>query len=267
MVYEILPATDATMDEVEIWLDEEETLYQAAYEVWEKGEYNANIPPRGFRCNWKTVKKSWCEGKARVDVLLVDGQTIGFLNGTDILEIKPAFRKAGYGRVLADFMLNLAYDEGYSVVEIDIAPETAAPFWKQMGFSSVSARRGNGSGIYAYKVLPRIFRLTDGKHVPYSVEFFSEDERYKEIPKPFAQFSGLGEYFPDGALQLPERAFCHQPMDAQHVDYFVKIEIDRRIIYFDKVKYEEGKQYGVERDAGFVHFIDRINPQIASIIH
>ena len=250
------------MAEIETWLDAEEYVYQTAFKAWQTGGYYDDIllPTRGFRCNWDAVKRFWRAGKARVDILVVDNESIGFLDGMDILEIRPDLRKAGYGRILANHMVKLAYDEGLSVVEIEIAPPTAEPFWKHMGFTSIPDRQGSGGGIYAYKVLPRTFLLAEGARAPFSVAFYSEKERYKDDPKPFAQFSGLGERLFDGTVQLPERAFCFQPTDKGYVDYFVRIEIDG-LLHFDKVKREKSKLFGVDCDKGSTYFVDRINPQ------
>lgn len=127
MAYEIVPATEATMAEVEAWLDVEESIYKTAIEAWEAGGYVGDGPPRGFRCNWDSVKRTWSEGNARVDILMVDGHAVGILDGTDILEIRPDLRREGYGRLLAVFMVDVAHNEGRSVLEIEIAPWTAEP--------------------------------------------------------------------------------------------------------------------------------------------
>ena len=91
MAHEIVPATETTMAEVEAWLDAEESDCQTAKEAWQAGGYVGDEPPRGFRCNWDSVKRNWSDGNARVDVLMVDGQAVGFLDGTDILEIGLTF--------------------------------------------------------------------------------------------------------------------------------------------------------------------------------
>lgn len=65
--------------------------------------------------------------------------------------------------------------------------------------------------------------------------------------------------------RIPERAFCFNPEDDQHVDYFVKIEIGGCIIHFDKAKYEESILLGIERDVGDDFFIERVNPGNASV--
>jgi len=265
MTHEILPADERLLAEVEAWLDAEEVAYEAAFEAWEANDYEGDAPVRGFRCNWDSAKRAWREGYSKIHVLVVDDRAVGFLDGTDILEIRPGFRANGYGRLLADFMVKSARDEGRSVVKIEIAPASAEPFWRRMGFTPMDDRPSSGGGTFAFKVLPRTFSLGDGERVPYTISLFTQKERYKDDPKPFAQFDGLGEQLPDERIQLPERAFCFNPEDDQHVDYFVKIELDGRLVHFDKAKYEESTSFGVERDPGYDFYIERINPKHASV--
>ncbi|MGO8117018.1 hypothetical protein AB9F43_20835 [Rhizobium leguminosarum] len=40
----------------------------------------------------------------------------------------------------------------------------------------------------------------------------------------------------------------------------MKIEGEGRLVHFDKAKYEASTDFGVERDAGYDFFIERINP-------
>ncbi|MBZ7925038.1 GNAT family N-acetyltransferase [Ensifer adhaerens] len=260
MAYQILPADEALLAEIEAWLDAEETNYQRASKDWEDADCEGDHPIRGFRCNWDSAKRGWREGRSKIHVLCVNGKAIGFLDGTDILEINPDHRGNGYGRILAGFMIQSAWEEGRSVIEIEIAPPSAEPFWQHMGFSVAGERQGYGGGNFAYKILPRTFRLGDGERVEYSIAYFSEKERYSKNPKPFAEFVGGGERLYDGRIQLPERAYCFNPLDDQHVDYFVKIEVNGELIHFDKAKYEESEHCGVQRDAGYDFFIERINP-------
>ncbi|WP_028732179.1 GNAT family N-acetyltransferase [Rhizobium leguminosarum] len=260
MAHQILPADETRLAEIEVWLDAEEAAYEVALEAWEKSGYEGDAPVRGFRCNWDSAKKGWREGWSNIHVLVVEDEAVGFLDGTDILEIRPDVRGKSYGRVLAEFMENSSRGEGRSVVKIEIAPSSAEPFWRRMGFTPVEDRSSNGGGTFAYKILPRTYPLGDGERVAYAISYFTQKEGYKDEPKHFAHFSGLGEILPDGRIQLPERAFCFNPEDDQHVDYFVKIELEGRVVHFDKAKYEESAGFGVERDAGYDFFIERIVP-------
>lgn len=159
MAYQILPADEALLAEIEAWLDAEETNYQRASKDWEDADCEGDHPIRGFRCNWDSAKRGWREGRSKIHVLCVNGKAIGFLDGTDILEINPDHRGNGYGRILAGFMIQSAWEEGRSVIEIEIAPPSAEPFWQHMGFSVAGERQGYGGGNFAYKILPRTFRL------------------------------------------------------------------------------------------------------------
>lgn len=258
MTIEILPATVNTMNAIEAWLDVEEAAYQRAEAAWERSGYEGEMPVRGFRCNWNSVRRTWSEGTATVHVLMVEGEPIGFLDGKDILEIRPDFRKHGYGRLLAQFMLDRFRDEGRSVLEIEIAPRSAEPFWRRMGFSVVPDRRGPGGGIYAYKAFDSTFGLPADADVDFSVEFFTEEQRYEDKPVPFTTISGKGQRLRDGSVQLPNRAVCFDPTHEGHHDYFVRICVDGRQLLFDKVKYDESRALGVGHDAGNVYFVERI---------
>ncbi|MFD1696791.1 GNAT family N-acetyltransferase [Roseibium aestuarii] len=260
MEHEIVPATHKTLAEIEKWLDEEEATYLAERKAWKAGGCQGNQPAKGFRCNWDSAKRWLSEGHTQIWVLLVDASAVGFLVGKDILEIHPSLRGKGYGRLLAEFMVQKAFDDGFSVLEIGVALSTAEPFWERMGFTIKPDRRGPGGGIFAFRILPRTFPLGDGERVPYAVEFFTENSRYSNPPTPFAVFSGTGERLSDGSIQLPERAYCFWPDEAGHIDYFVRLSLDGKTLLFDKVKYSQSQKCGVEKDKGYTFIVDRITP-------
>lgn len=257
MEYDILPATNATIAEVEKWLDAEEAAHKAAEAAWEANGYEGSVPPRGFRCNWDTTKKLWREQSRGIDILIVDGEAVGF-QGFGIFEIRPDFRRRGYGQILAEFMISRAYNEGWSVFEIGIAPASAQPFWEALGFTPVPERPDRGAGMFAYKILPRRFELGAGERAPFVVEFYTPDERYAEKPIPICTFSGFGERVEDGRIQLPERAYCFDPKEDASLNWFVRIEVDGAEIHFDKLKRDSSKAFGLECDGGYTYFLDRI---------
>jgi GNAT superfamily N-acetyltransferase len=257
MTHQIVPANDSLLAEIETWLDAEEAAHDIAYEAWKDGGYDGERPVRGFRCNWDTAKRWWREGHQPISVLVVESEAVAFLVGDQILEVRPDQRGNGYGHILADHMVKSAYEDGPSLVSIDIAPSSAIPFWERMGFHPVPERESY-NGLFAYRLLPRAYQLGTGERVTYSVEFFSPEGRYRDEPEPFSRFSGEGERLPDGSIQLPMRAYCFRPEDDQHVDYFVKIVADGSPLHFDKTKREESRRFGVTRDKGYTYFIDRI---------
>ncbi|MGR6330997.1 hypothetical protein ACU5AX_18210 [Sphingomonas sp. XXL09] len=256
----VVAASEALVDEIEAWLDAEEAGYGQALNDWYDDDCAGPQPVRGFRCNWDVTKDRWRRGIERLDVLTVGSRAVGFLSGTDILEIKPDSRGLGYGRMLAQFMLDRLFAEGHSVAEIGIAPASAKPFWIAMGFTPVEERPDHGAGIYAYKLLPRRFELGSGERVPYGIEFFSERGRYETPPRPFGSYSGMGELIKDGSVQLPERIVCMDPLEDQQVDYFARLTVRGQDLIFDKVKRETVRRAGVLSDPGYNYYVDSIRP-------
>ena len=112
MTYEIVPATEALLVEVEGWLDAEEAAHQTGEAAYVANGYEGDVPPRGFRVNWDTTKGRWREGGG-IDILLVDGDAVGF-QGHGIFEIRPDLRRKGYGRILAEFMIARAYEGAFA---------------------------------------------------------------------------------------------------------------------------------------------------------
>ena len=51
MTYEIVPATEALLVEVEGWLDAEEAAHQTGEAAYVANGYEGDVPPRGFRVN------------------------------------------------------------------------------------------------------------------------------------------------------------------------------------------------------------------------
>ncbi len=257
MAVKIIPATEDLIAEIEVWLDAEEAAYQVAHEAWVKGQWQDEKPPRGFRCNWDSVKSGWRERGNSLDVLVVDGQAVGFLNGTDILEIHPEHRGRGYGVLLADLMLKRAFDEGFSMIEIQIAPTEAEGFWVGQGFVPDHEDINYRDGLYAHRVLERPFPLGDGPRVPVEIEFYEERAAYDGKP-PLRVFAGAGERLPDGAIQLPERVHGSDYSLRSSTENHIRIVVDGQEIYFGRAKY--GQAHGAARDPHGHHYIDRITP-------
>ncbi|WP_180897328.1 GNAT family N-acetyltransferase [Martelella soudanensis] len=257
----IVPANDSLLAQIETWLDAEEAEYKKAHEAWEENHYEGRPPVRGFRCNWNIAKRWWQEASQPIWVLIADNEAVGFLVGDQILEVRPDLRRheRRYGRSLADHLARSFYDEGRSLAAIEITPSSAIPFWHRMGFTTVPGRE-SPNGLFAYKILRRTFELGAGQRVAYSIEFLTPDGRYLDNPEPFSRFVGEGERLSDGAIQLSERAFCFRPQDDQHVDYFVRIELEGRVVHFDKAKREKSARLGLALDKGYIYFIDRILP-------
>ena len=257
MTHAIVSASEALVAEIEVWLDAEEANFKVAEGIWMEAAFESPKPSRGFRCNWDTVKESWREGRTPLDVLVQDGVPVGFLFGTDIVEIHPDHRGRSLGVLLSDFMLRRVFEEGYSILEIEIAPRTAEPFWLRQGFSLLNDEIHFRNGLHAYKAIPRIFALGDGPRVEVLIAFHDEKTaRYGG--EPLTIFEGEGERLPGGDIQLPERVHGYSPMLRENTDNHIRIVASGEEIYFGRSKY--GKAYGAGRDPGGNHYIDRILP-------
>lgn len=257
MKYAILPACEDLVAEVEVWLDAEEAHYKLGEAAVSEAPFDGPKPPRGFRCNWDTVKTRWRDGRTPLDVLVKNGTAVGFLSGTDILEIHPDYRGHGLGVLLSDHMLRRASDEDYCVLEIEIAPHTAKPFWLRQGFELLDNKIHFLNGLHAFKVITRAFSLGAGSRVPVQIMFYDEKEFY-DGGEPFNTFEGEGERLADGSIQLPERVHGYSPLLQENTDNHIRIILDGRETYSGRSKC--GQVHGTKRDPAGNHYIDRVLP-------
>lgn len=257
MAYAIVPATENLVAEIELWLDAEEALYAAAETAWSEAPFDSPKPTRGFRCNWDAVKKAWREDGAPLDVLLQDDVAIGFLWGTKILEIHPDHRGRSLGILLSDHMLRRVSEEGLCILEIQIAPHTAEPFWLRQGFELLDDDIHFRNGLYAFKAIPRHFPYGGGPRAPVEI-MFHDEETVRRGGEPFNTFDGEGERLPDGSIQLPERVHGYSPLLRDNADNHIRIVVGGEEIYFGRSKY--GEAHGTKRDPDGNHYIDRILP-------
>lgn len=257
MRYAILPASEDLVAEIEVWLDAEEAVYKVAQAAWTEAPFDSPEPTRGFRCNWDTAKRLWREGRTPLDVLVEDGMAIGFLSGTDIVEIHPEYRGRSLGVLLSDHMLQRASDEDYCVLEIEIAPSTAEPFWLRQGFVLLDDKIHFRNSLHAFKIIPRAFSLGAGPRDSVQIMFYDEADAYRG-GEPFSTFEGEGERLADGSIQLPERVHGYSPLLRVNTDNHIRIVIDGNEIYFGRSKY--GQVHGTKRDPDGNHYIDCVLP-------
>ncbi len=260
MPAEIMPATEASLDEIEVWLTAEQAAHDAAAAILAtRWNPEVEIPEPGFLCNWHLVRDSFSQDPTNVHVLVADGVAVGFVDKMDILEVRPDQRGKGYGRLLAAFMIRRAFDQGYSVAEIEVAPESALPFWRQMGFTIDPARQGGGGGIYAFKRFSRVHPLGDGPRVAYRIAFHPPSRDWDRNTPPFQVFAGEGKRLAGGRVQLPERAYCFDETRSTSMDCVVSIEVADEVLFEDKVKRPAAQAFGLELDPGYIYFLDVIS--------
>lgn len=255
MTYAIRPASEDTVAEIEVWLDAEEAIYKVAEATWSEAPFSGPKPTRGFRCNWDFIKTNWREGRTPLDVLVKDGVAIGFLFGTDIVEIHPEYRGRGIGVLLSDHMLRRVSAEDYSVLKIEIAPQSAEPFWLRQGFALLDDEIHFRNGVHAFMIIPCAFTLGDGPRVPVQIGFYDEKTFYYG-GEPFNSFDGEGECLPDGSIQLPERVHGYSPLLRVNTDNHIRIVVDGNEIYSGRSK--NGHAYGTKLDPAGNHYIDRV---------
>ncbi|MBX9802021.1 MAG: GNAT family N-acetyltransferase [Caulobacteraceae bacterium] len=151
----VVPATPEALAKIKAWLEVEDTVHRETLDAQEAHwDPKVELPSKGFLCNWNLVEKTFETDPGAVHVLLEGDEPVGFIDGLDIMEVRPDLRGRGYGRRLAEFMLDWATRRGYSVAQIEIAPDDAIPFWRRMGFTIANASRsGPSGGVPAYKIL------------------------------------------------------------------------------------------------------------------
>lgn len=95
----------------------------------------------GFYCNWHNSVE-FSISRKEIAIILLNGQPIGFLTWLgdekvikiQIAEIKPGFRKMGYGRLLTDSVLNKLQHRGCMVAYLHCQPAKSERAWKKIGF-------------------------------------------------------------------------------------------------------------------------------------
>lgn len=94
----------------------------------------------GFYVNWNIIARAFND--QRIYFLAVEGQAIAFLVWSRwddeaefaILEVKPEFRRMGYGRILAEETMRRFADDGVSLVFIECMSLESEHFWRRLGF-------------------------------------------------------------------------------------------------------------------------------------
>lgn len=124
--------------------------------------YSENIKTEtGFYCNRNIIKTCFVEN--RMAIISVNKYAIGFITwgfhtaysaGIGIAEIHPAFRKFGYGKILANHLFLHFKDNNILTVDLECAPANSAHFWKKLKFKEFPKdERWERHNIELYKIL------------------------------------------------------------------------------------------------------------------
>lgn len=131
---------------------------QLAYvKQWLMEEYEKS--QAGFYCNWSTIEKSYRNNEYTVFEL--EGESIGFVVWTnngyyaeiDIMEMHPAYRNRGLGKVFYERMEGYFRSENFIAIKLFCAPEESEPFWQRMDFVQFPDRGYTEPALMYYKTI------------------------------------------------------------------------------------------------------------------
>ena len=219
-----------------------------AIRAWLRSDRGGSV----FCGNWSMIEGGQATGYLSVLCGVNDNQVVGFLLSTDssldIMEIRPSFRRAGLGRMLAQHGLSRIERSGQFGVLIECAPHTSIPFWKKLGFHPIEwehdADRGNHLAFEfrRYCELPADQRVNRVR-----VELLPPPVCHGCAPKEFIRHAILIE---DGKLLLDGRIATF----VDNGDVVVKVQVDDETISEKKAKYS--RDVGVEYEKGFIRLDD-----------
>jgi len=169
--------TQADLDIIEEWLIAEDM----------------QKPFSGFYCNWKNSILPACR-ENRIVIILVDDQPIGFQTWLNyertgiiqIAEIKPGFRKRGYGRILTEALLENLKAQNIVAVKLHCQPPEAEAAWKKLGFKrypdveGFSGYNNFEQGRTLYRILPAYANPTKRELSGERIELWAVDSYLSE---------------------------------------------------------------------------------------
>ena len=242
----IANSTDDDLEEILAWLQAEDVAGETTFHP------NRNMIAAGHEAG-------------ELIVLKVGGEIGAFALGApgviDIFETKPAFRRTGVGRMLAQHCIGRAAEADIAVIEGECAPPTSLPFWEHMGFQQIRARYGHSPWVGLR--VPKLLILPAGKACEIIVRLFDKTMLYVDGVAPVAEYRPLAVMGADGIVYLQERLALYAPDLRPGNDLAVEIVLDGKRLGLDKVKREEFKRLGVQHDRFLNYFIDMIDPSSA----
>ena len=103
--------------------------------AWLKKESEEN-DGAGFYCNRNIICKAHTDGS--LIVMIISGEVVAFSvvdqESWDILEVRPEYRRQGYGRKLAQHCINQFRKNGVCVLKIECV-QNSNSFWEKMGLT------------------------------------------------------------------------------------------------------------------------------------
>lgn len=139
---------------------------------------------KGFFCNWNVIEQSF--NNKKIGVILEENKVIGFITWFDrdrittieIAEIRPGFRRMGYGRKLAQALFDNLQKQGVTALTLHCQPAESEKVWKRMDFKRYPSVPDFGDynsekGKWLYKILIPFIKPTKSIKGKESIELWS----------------------------------------------------------------------------------------------
>jgi len=230
---------------------------------WLKEQFD-DVEGIGFWGNRNLIRRSHEEDRD-MWVVREGGNAIAFQIGKyspDITCVKDTHQGNGYGTALFKAGLERAYSDGVVRLSGDCMPETSLPFWQKMGFRQTAPSGGIGRGIPVEMWLPKSLTLPEGEEaLSVEVELFVVPERalYGKAVEPLAKAKPQARLLKGQTrVYLAERFHIPDREEASG-DPALRVLVNGEQIYFDKAKYPEAAQLGVQFDPLGNRFMDFLN--------
>jgi hypothetical protein len=213
-----------------------------------------------FHGNRNLIAKGQDDGE--LFVLREAGEILAFALGKPgeiaIQETRPDRRGEGHGRMLAQWGIDRARNSDIVVIEGECSPSTSLGFWKTMGFREMRPRYGHNPWVY--QLLPKQLPVPAGESVEVVIRVFDQDRLYSDDGLIASEHRPLAARDRDGVIHLAERVIIYVPDLPMGHDVSLEIVVNGERLFFDKAKRSEATALGVQRDAGYEFYVDRILP-------
>ncbi|MGE0055703.1 MAG: GNAT family N-acetyltransferase [Hyphomicrobium sp.] len=211
----------------------------------------------GFWCNRRLIRGWFRDNK--MYVCLVNQQVVGFIAGEfgrdSVMEIRPRYRKRGYGRLIAEDWIQRAQKAGICVLEIQCSPSTSIPFWSSMGFAPT---KGSCVPHEYYRVFETLLPLPAcGEDCDISIEIFEEERCWNSELEPIV-ISHMKGKLSSGIVHLPKRFLCYSPSQIRGTP-ILRIRVNCTVRFFGFASRKQISDVGLAFAACRTPYFDRLH--------
>jgi GNAT superfamily N-acetyltransferase len=208
---------------------------------WLEDEHNQGIEG-SFFCNYNLIEAGQATRSLKVLVRDSDSLPIAFSLGdrnVDILAVKADCRGQGFGRYLAQHMIDDARKRDVIGMVGECAPSTSKGFWESLGFVSVAPPHGGDNPNWVACALPHDNKMPDGER--HTIEIGLSDSQYTTQPVFHADAVAR-----DGRYFLTRDCVQYVPDPNREIE----LRIDGSVVFSKKNKYI--REIGGERVSPWV---------------